>query len=173
MNWGGSDFESDIEDIRDLHKPYKIGDKIDNSSIKDTKSIPTIINYAHIDLTNSKYGFGQIEFDNNDAVQYLSRMQTLCSKSIFSIKDKESSQEWHLNQTKGLNIKQAIDTHFNIRNKTVNYPEIFHFALYHKENQPPLADRTKGIKNPRIHFIVGNHGIIYPLFYDPYHEMNP
>lgn len=173
-NFGGNDFYSDIDDLRDLHKAYKIGDKISNRSIADTKSIPSIVNYAHLNMTNNNYGFGQQEFDNNDIKHYFSRMRELSLRSIFAIKEEEHSQEWHLNQTKGKNIEQALRKHFNLssQNKSINLPEVFHFALYHKKDQM-TSDKSKGIKNPRIHFIIGANGIIYPLFYDPYHEINP
>lgn len=172
MNFGGSDYNTDIEDLRDLHKPYKIGDKISNRSIADTKSIPSIVNYSHINMATNNFGFGQQEFDNIDIQHYFFRMRELSSKSIFSIKENEHSQEWHLNQTKGKNIEHELRKYFNINNRNTNLPEVFHFALYHKDNQP-TADKNNGVKNPRIHFIIGANGIIYPLFYDPYHEINP
>ncbi len=50
-------------------------------------------------------------------------------------------------------------------------PEIYHFALYTAENE--VADRTKGIRSPRIYFVLADYGRIYPLFFDPYHELNP
>lgn len=173
MGFGGKDYYSDIDDIIDLHKPYNIGDKIDDVAIADTKSIPTVVNYSHINMTDKNFGFGQKEFNNTDASHYFSRMQKLCSKSIFDIKDNEPSQEWHLNLTDGKNIKTAIREHFSIGDdRNIFLPEVFHFALYPKDNQV-TANKEKGIKNPRIHFIVGANGIIYPLFYDPYHEINP
>lgn len=80
-------------------------------------------------------------------------------------------QDWHLNQTRGKNIREAIQKHFMISN-LFEMPEIFHFALYPKKLQHN-ADRYNKIKNPRVHFVVGSNGMIYPLFYDPYHEINP
>lgn len=30
-----------------------------------------------------------------------------------------------------------------------------------------------GDRNPRIYFMVGYNGMIHPLFFDPFHELNP
>lgn len=48
-------------------------------------------------------------------------------------------------------------------------PSFYHFALYTNEE----SSRKSGIKSPRIYFFIGGNGVIYPLFYDPYHEINP
>lgn len=49
-------------------------------------------------------------------------------------------------------------------------PIIYHFALYTSKQQ---ADRNKDIRSPRVYFMLGTYGFIYPLFFDPYHEINP
>lgn len=86
-------------------------------------------------------------------------------------KKRLNPQEWHLNQTRGKNIREAIKNNFKISDK-FEMPEIFHFALYPK-NLQKTPNREMEIKNPRVHFLVGANGMIYPLFYDPYHELNP
>lgn len=170
-DYGGCDYYSDMDDFIHLHKPYQIGDKVNNNDIAKTKSHPAVISYAHINITDKNYGFGQSDFSDKDAFYYLSRVKLLSLKSIISIKDEENSQDWHLNPTRGKNIISALKKHFNIT-KYIVTPDIFHFALYPKEDQVD-SNREKRIKNPRIHFIIGANGIIYPIFYDPYHEINP
>ena len=31
--------------------------------------------------------------------------------------------------------------------------------------------RENGVRSPRIYFMQGLYGVIYPLFFDPYHEI--
>ena len=50
-------------------------------------------------------------------------------------------------------------------------PLIFHFALYTDEKV--VANRNKNTRAPRIYFMLGKNGVIYILFFDPYHEINP
>lgn len=173
MSFDFSYYESDPEELENLHKRFRFGDKISNNSIAVTKEVAPLVCYSLINLTDKNYGFGQEEFDHTDALYYLERMKTLTSKSIFDIIEDEdyNPQDWHLNQTRGRNIREAIREHFKIT-KNFEMPEIFHFALYPKQLQQ-TPSREQKIKNPRVHFIVGANGMIYPLFYDPYHEINP
>lgn len=34
-----------------------------------------------------------------------------------------------------------------------------------------MASRESGVRSPRIYFMQGSYGVIYPLFFDPYHEI--
>ena len=34
-----------------------------------------------------------------------------------------------------------------------------------------MASRKSGVRSPRIYFMQGSYGVIYPLFFDPYHEI--
>lgn len=135
--------------------------------------MPPVICYSLINIADKNYGFGQSEFDHLDAKCYFERMKALSIRSIFDIieDDDYDPQDWHLNQTRGKNIREAIKKHFNLQ-ENFEMPEIFHFALYPKRMQR-TPDRSKMIKNPRVHFIVCANGMLYPLFYDPYHELNP
>lgn len=173
MSFDGFDYEFDPEELENLHRRFQFGQKISNSSIALTKEVPPVICYSLINIADNNYGFGQSEFDHLDAKCYFERMRTLSTKSIFDIIDDEDydPQDWHLNQTRGKNIREAIKKHFNLQ-ENFEMPEIFHFALYPKRMQR-TPDRSKMIKNPRVHFIVGANGMLYPLFYDPYHELNP
>jgi hypothetical protein len=48
-------------------------------------------------------------------------------------------------------------------------PIIFHFHLYNADGQ--MASRQTGIRAPRVYFMQGTYGVIYILFFDPYHEI--
>lgn len=173
MNFDLFVYESDSEELESIHSRFKFGDKINNKAIALTKGVPAVICYSLINLSDKNFGFGQYEFDHLDAKCYLERMKMLSTRSIFDIKGdpQYKSKDWHLNQTQGKNIKEAVRK-LVPKDKNFEFPEIFHFALYPPKMQK-TPDRKSEIKNPRVHFIVGANGMIYPLFYDPYHEMNP
>ena len=50
-------------------------------------------------------------------------------------------------------------------------PPFFHFALY--QDKGTMGNRISGVKSPRIYFFIGDNATLYPMFYDPYHEINP
>ena len=52
---------------------------------------------------------------------------------------------------------------------TDGQPIIFHFGLY--TDKKHMASRETGVRAPRIYFMQGLYGVIYPLFFDPYHEI--
>jgi len=48
---------------------------------------------------------------------------------------------------------------------------VYHFGLYECESKQ--ASRATGERSPRVYFMLGTNGFIYPLFFDPFHELNP
>lgn len=166
-----TDFDFDEESLCDLHKDFKVGDKITNEKIAASKKVPNLVSYSMVNLSDSNYGFNHPNFDEKDALYYLNRMKILSTKSISEIRDSDKNLDWHLHKTNGRNIIESVKEHFNVK-KLNDMPEIYHFALYPRHKQTK-ADKSNKIKNPRIHFVIGYYGIIYPLFYDPYHEINP
>ena len=82
-----------------------------------------------------------------------------------------SDYKVHFNRTdiRG-NIKRVFDSiDPNIARAN---PLIFHFAL-DPESTVTNANRTTGVRNPRIYFMIGYNGMIHILFFDPYHELSP
>lgn len=154
---------------------YQFGDKIDDK--KFSKSIRTIshINYRYIDLEKTEYNFRQSCFDNKDVVEYFDFMSMLCDNS-FDYLLNNKRPDWHLNPNdyhKEYRFKELVNKALNISEDLAqqNIPSFFHFALY--TDSTGKANRKTGIKSPRIYFFIGDNAVIYPLFYDPYHEINP
>lgn len=86
----------------------------------------------------------------------------------------EKKQEWHLNPNDYQRDRRFREFVNNALKRTSNLkiestPSFYHFALYTNDN----ASRDTNIKSPRIYFFFGKDATIYPLFYDPYHEINP
>lgn len=165
MSFGGIDYDAD--DISDLHRKYKIGDKTIDSDIYISKITPPVICYSYIDLSGGRYSFNQKLFSEDYHI-YFERIKELCDNSIESLSNGETNRDWHLFPTRGVNIINELKRHFK-KERISHIPEIYHFALYTDQDK---ADKETGKRSPRIHFIVGNHGMLYPLFYDPYHEIN-
>lgn len=96
-------------------------------------------------------------------------MRAFSGMTINDIIDK-GFHSWHFYRTsiKG-NIKKVFDR-INPKIAKAN-PMIFHFAL--DPSCKTEANRLKGLRNARIYFMVGYNGMIHPLFFDPYHELNP
>ena len=160
------DFDFGIEEIEDIHKRYK-WDNISNSSIAVSIQVRPVICYDLIDLSETAYHFHQSCFDNTDIKEYFSSLKYI---SLHTIDDliQNSSHNFHFHKShiKG-NLKRIL---IQLHKKNDIFPEIYHFALYTSNNK---ADRKTGIKSPSIYFFIGYSGMIYPLFYDPYHENNP
>lgn len=163
MKFGYDDFFDDGD--------YKFGSKIDDIEFSDALNNPSLISYRYIQIYDTDYHFTQSCFDNNDIVAYFKFMQML-SCVPFKVLCGKKEKDWHLNPSyyRG-NLKRLVNEIFN-NGKTLReecVPTFYHFALYTKEN----ASKENGIKSPRIYFFIGDNATIYPLFYDPYHEINP
>ncbi len=119
------------------------------------------------------YNFRQHYFDNKDAVCYFEFMSMLTDEPFNTLYD-ERDHEWHLNRNdydKDVRFQKLVDKTLGIEKKLTAecQPSFFHFALYTNQN----ASRLSGVKSPRIYFFIGANAVLYPLFYDPYHEINP
>lgn len=152
---------------------YDFGDSIDNVTLGQSLNNLSTISYRYIDLDKTDYHFRQKCFDNNDIVPYFEFMSMLSDNPFNSlINDKEPS--WHLNPNnydRDKRFQELVNKALKIPSKLPieRQPAFYHFALYTNQK----ASRTNKVKSPRIFFFIGNNAVIYPLFYDPYHEINP
>lgn len=156
------------KDLTDNTPIAHLANKMDNDDIRESQDYLISVQYNEIDLGDTPYGFNQ-EFKGNEANLYFKRMKDFSEMSINNIID-EGFHSWHFYRTgiKG-NIKKVFDS---INPKIAKAkPMIYHFAL--DPECKVIADRTKGDRNARIYFMVGYNGMIHPIFFDPYHELNP
>lgn len=160
-------YDFDEDELNDIHETYNFNQPPSNQEIAQSKKVKPVISYDLVDTGDSNFSFYQDCFDSEDAIKYFGIMKTLCKSCIEDLRDLEGT-ELHLYTTKGKNIGNELKR-LNNGQPLNQMPEIMHFALYTNDE----ANRENKIKSPRIHFMVGARGIIYPLFYDPYHEMNP
>lgn len=152
---------------------YEFGDSIDNAALGKSLDNLSTISYRYIDFENTDYHFRQKCFDNEDIIWYFDFMSML-SDNPFNELMNYKDPSWHLNPNyydKDKRFQELVDKALKVTSKLPieKQPPFYHFALYTKEN----ANRETGVKSPRIYFFIGANAVIYPLFYDPYHEINP
>lgn len=153
---------------------YQFGDKIDNEELSDSLEYPSVVSYRYLELEPvTKYHFSQSCLDNKDIIGYFKFMKLLTSVP-FNLLRESKKHEWHLNPTYyhtqksfRLLVNQSLGLKKDLPIEST--PNFFHFAL----GTSGKASRETGEKSPRIYFFFGNNATIYPLFYDPFHEINP
>lgn len=151
-----------------INTPFKF-----NENIEVLSENFITIRYNYLNLSeNCNASFRQDCFDSKDAYHYFEAMKILAELSP------KSSEEITLpnSNKKKFSLLQQINR--NLRNYLKNYhgpirqdPSILEIRLYTSASE--MANRRKNIKSPRIFCIVGENSEIYPLFYDPYHEIYP
>ena len=143
-------------------------DEMDYQDLRESQDCLISVQYNEIDLGQTDYGFNQ-EFKEGEANQYFERMHAFSGMTINDIID-QGFHAWHFYRTsiKG-NIKKVFDS-IDPKIAKAN-PMVFHFAL--DPSCKIEANRLNGLRNARVYFMVGYNGMIHPLFFDPYHELNP
>lgn len=145
-----------------------LADEMDYHDLRESQDCLISVQYNEIDLGVTDYGFNQ-DFHGNEANQYFERMKSFSGMTINAIID-NGLRSWHFHRTgiKGTikKVFDQIDTNISKAN-----PMIFHFAL--DPECQTIGNRAEGTRNARIYFMVGYYGMIHPLFFDPYHELNP
>lgn len=156
--------DDDIELWRDEFstEPWTI---ISNTDIRNSCQFPIRISYEYVDMGKSQYGFNQ-SFTSKDSHKYFSYMKYISGRTIDELLEDDN---FRLRRHSALH-KSLRDELSKLSEEIVKgEPIIFHFGLYtHKTEN---ASREKDIRSPRIYFMQGLYGIIYPLFFDPYHEI--
>lgn len=152
---------------------YCFGDKLDNRSVSASLDTLSTISYRYIDFDKTNYNFWQDCFDNQDIVEYFSFVNMLTTYPFNELLNKREP-DWHLNSNdynRDVKFRNLINTALDIKERLTPEctPLFYHFALYTNQT----ASRESQIKSPRIYFFIGANAVIYPLFYDPYHEINP
>lgn len=157
----------------EVEEGFSFGQRLDNEAYNENLNHYPHVCYKYLQMDGT-YGFSQEEWDNDDVVSYFDSMQLLANMSIQEFWNLDKG--WHMNPntiSRGQNLYNELLP--ILGEKVLNTPELrpqfFHFALY---DEPGVtADRSLGIKAPRIYFFIGDNATIYPMFYDPYHEINP
>ncbi|KAA6332380.1 hypothetical protein EZS27_019116 [termite gut metagenome] len=164
-------YDFDDEEIETFNRRYKWGDPISNEDILFSMNVKPVFSYGLIDINKTDYNFQHANFDNKDIKEYFKVMNKISTTTIQDILDSEEKRKLHFYRSNiNGNLSKALNKLTD--NKYIqprNYLPTYHFALYTNEK----TDRNTKIKSPRIYLMVGEKEILYILFYDPYHEINP
>lgn len=164
MKLGSIDLEP--EELKTINSPDRFKNEISWDDSRMSMDLSIVIKYDYLDLGDSAYHFKQ-EFKLADTQRYFEMMKEISSNSINSLSAKARDYHFRRTDIKG-NLRKAMER--TIPEAVSSNPIVYHFALYTSEE---AADREKDIRSPRIYFLLGTYGYIYPLFFDPYHEINP
>lgn len=160
----------DIDPDEFIRTKYKFGDFCSYNLDDFNINTPSIC-YEYIDLDKTEYNFHQSVFDSFDIKKYFSALKDISSQEFCKLRDSHYSFHFHIYYSPSGKLLKLVRKISGKSHLTVEEtPPIGQFALY---TDPKGADRKKKIKSPRIYFIVGPYAILYILFYDPYHEINP
>lgn len=162
---------------REVEEGYTFGMHWDKDAFRNYNFHYPKVCYKYLQI-EGPYGFNQEEWDKRDAVSYFVSMSILAVTPIGEFRDLNTKKEdeWHMYPnpiSKGQKLYDELAKVFgeDLLKKHEVLPPFFHFALYQDKNV--IADRAKKVKSPRIYFFIGDNAAIYPMFYDPYHELNP
>lgn len=164
MNWLLDD--DLVDDLCVMHGGGSLKDRITNEDILVSQNVPLVVSYDLVDLDETNYGFWQ-EMTHKDTMAYFEMMKRVSGSTINELDG--LARELHFRRTP---VKGNL---YEVLKKVC--PEaafdnlcIFHFALYTSDE---MASRESGVRSPRVYFMLGRNGIIYMLFFDPFHEINP
>jgi len=152
----------------EIHCKHEVGDRLTTEDVRLSIDVPVVISYSLVDLGTTKYHFGQ-PFTKRDTMEYFRQMNMISSGSINDlISDAPHSMHFYRSRITGRirTLLLALNPDCTPDDSTI----IYHFALYTDSNG---ASRETGRRSPRIYFMLGRNGVIFPLFFDPYHEINP
>jgi hypothetical protein len=153
----------------ELNLKYKFGDDL---KYPIALNRTPIFAYDYIDIGKTEYHFHQKYFTNYDAKKYFSKLKEISSMIVDDFLNDEN-KHFHIYQNEKLSpkLKSLFKALFNKTTlKVEEYPPFGQIALYTDKNG---ANKEKGLKSPRIYFIIGKYAVFHILFYDPYHEINP
>lgn len=139
-----------------------------NEELAESLDLPITVCYNLADIDSTKYGFGQV-FEQRDTLNYFSIMRKFTANSLNKLFEHRHDYHLYRSVIKG-NLFEVLKSIYPNLTKGA-MPEIYHFALYTTDSGN--ADRANGVRSPRVYFVLADYGRIYPLFFDPYHELNP
>lgn len=143
--------------------------RLTNDEISDSLNDPISVCYTLADMDKTRFNFCQV-FEHRDTQQYFAMMRKFSANSLSKLIDNRRSYHLYRSVVRG-ELRNALKAIHPGLAKGDVLPEIYHFALYTADNGD--ASRDTGIRSPRVYFVLAEAGRIYPVFFDPFHELNP
>lgn len=140
-------------------------DEYDDEELGRSLDYPIVVCYKFVPV-QGLHSFAD-SFGAKDAVRYFEVMKQMAGRSFNEAIDDDSGipnlHMAHINQK----LRAALSRHNGgVRIGNIN---VFQFGLY--TDKARRAGREGGVKAPRVFCMLGYNGVVYPLLYDPYHEM--
>ena len=160
-----SDFDIEEQD----EAVARLTDELDWRDLQESQDCLIKVQYNEIDLGRTQYHFNQ-PFEGNEANLYFQRMKEFADLTVnYIVEHSDHRSHFYRSDIRG-NLKRVFD---GIDRKIAKAnPLIFHFAL-DPDCKETEASRERGVRNPRVYFMIGYSGMIHILFFAPYHELNP
>lgn len=152
----------------DIHGYHEVGDGLSIEDSQLSMNVPIVISYELADMDKTNYHFKQ-EFKWEDTKAYFQTMKDISCRSVNDIIN-ESDHTLHFHRTRVNGKIKSLLKRLNPECEPDESTIIYHFALYTGSRK---ASRASGNRSPRVYFMLGRNGMIFPLFFDPYHEINP
>ena len=168
MKLSENEIDLSQEEQAHLNKADDIRKGIKISDAKLSMDLPIVVKYDYVDTGKTQYSFSQ-KFCLCDTQKYFEKMKEITHSTINELEEKSSKDKnihFYRSQLKG-KIREVVKQIFSTFDDSLI---IYHFDLYTSREE---ANRQNGTRSPRIYFALGTNGFIYPLFFDPYHELNP
>lgn len=163
-----TEIDLEPEELCQLHSPDSPTVVLTTDDVRLSNETPITIKYDYLDLDITEYHFKQ-SFEWRDTKEYFDKMKTISSSTINDLQNVANELHFRRSPLKG-NLRKALCKRFKGQ-RLDDSIIIYHFALY--SDKDVMANREKNIRCPRIYFFQGTYGTIYPLFFDPFHELNP
>lgn len=159
------EFDDDLASALDELNSVRLQMEFDDRKVGCSMNFPVLVCYRYLPISG-KYSFVD-NFDADDARRYFDVMRRLSRASVNDAIDADEDEFRNFHFVRPTpRMRKAIEG-FNgcaLRNVT-----LIQFGLYTDKRH--MADRSSGVKAPRVFCMVGYGGVIYPVLYDPYHEM--
>lgn len=155
------------EDLASRNEELSVIKSLTNEELAESLLVKITVCYALCDISETQYGFGQ-SFCDEDTLMYFTTMMKFANNTLGGLLEHRYDYHLYKSEVKG-NLFRILKSIYPQLTEGVT-PDIYHFSLYTSKGN---ADRKTGIRSPRVYFVLADYGRIYPLFFDPYHELNP
>ncbi len=162
------DFDENDEYLLDTVRKerFDLGTNMSDIAVRLSMSMPITVSFKFMSLTGG-YSFAD-SFDGHDAARFFAVLKKLCGMTMDEAVDASSGElrNFHFSEI-NRSLRAALQKVSG--GKRIGDAPCFQFGLYTDKNE--RAGRESGVKAPRVFCLLGYRGVIYPLLYDPYHEM--
>jgi len=159
-------------DYRNLLSGSKLADE--DITPLETKGVKLHFSFMHAQ-TDGEFGFNHIFAAPEESKCLFDTLKFLSRKSINELYKDSVLQEvgrkrhelhFHFHNTFSPTLSKLIKTQFNT--DIITTPPIYHISTYFSQR---YKEGESINKSPRVYFMAGEAGLMFPLYYDAKHEI--